>query len=126
MENHTRRLKDATGTGILRCEILDKGTNKIQLKDEIINTSRVKGNDDCYEGLENKLRITIMQEGYVLMVVKTELPKETDCSMATALMQINTHHIEIRTDDHETNYIVHPQQNVSSVCTDNCSLVMNM
>ena len=67
-----------------------------------------------------------MQEGSVLMVVKTELPKETVFSMATALRQIHTHHIEIRTADHETNYLVHPHPNVNSVCRDNYSLVMNM
>ena len=127
IENQTRRLKDSLlPTGILRGEILDYSRNKIRLKDDVVNTSRVKGSDDYYERLENELKFTIMQEGSALMVVKTDLPKETDCAMATALMQVNTHHIEKRTEDNKTNYFVHPHPNARSACTENCSLLMNL
>ena len=114
-----------------RGKIIHKSQRQIALSKPFVHTAKIKGTDDYYDRLERDLKFTAFQEGNIFLKVVAELPKKTDTCLTTALMQMNSNHIEIQniTDEDgikKVKYWVHPHPNRSDVCPYDCSLVMDV
>ena len=118
-------------SGIYNGEIVDSRKKSITLSEPFLTTSRVKGTDDYYDQVEKDLKFTIFQEGSVFLKVTAHLPKQTDCSLATGLMQLNENHIEPKTivnkdGTEKTEFKVHPHASLSGICPEDCLLVLDV
>ena len=131
-EHQTKKILQCTiPSGLRSGKILDKNKKQISVSEPYINTSRVKGTEDYYNFLQNDLKFCIVQEGSVFLKLTAELPKETDCALATAIMQLNENQIEVKAQVNadgttDTQYLVHPHSNESYECKEDCSVLQDI